>query len=92
MQSFLLKVVSEVLKSDHQLSDVTFILPNKRSGIFLKTLLKEQLHQVTFLPRVLSIEDFVKEITGFEILDNVSLLFEFYGIYKQNTAPDECHE
>ena len=90
MQSFLLKVVSEVLKSDHQLSDVTFILPNKRSGIFLKTLLKEQLHQVTFLPRVLSIEDFVKEITGFEILDNVSLLFEFYGIYKQNTAPDEC--
>jgi len=90
MQSFLSKVVSEVLKNHDALSDVTFILPNKRSGIFLKTLLKEQIQQVTFLPRVLSIEEFVKEITGFEILDNVNLLFEFYGIYKEHTAQDEC--
>ncbi len=89
MQSFLSKVVSEVLESNATLSNVTFILPNKRSGIFLKTVLKEQLHNVTFLPRILSIEEFVKEITGFDILDNVSLLFEFYGIYKENTPKTE---
>lgn len=90
MQSFLLKVVSEVLKKHQALSDVTFILPNKRSGVFLKTLLKEQLHQVTFLPRIMSIEEFAKEISDFEILDNVNLLFEFYGIYRENTAKNEC--
>ena len=89
MQSFLSKVVSQVIESNDTLSNVTFILPNKRSGIFLKTVLKEQLHHVTFLPRVLSIEEFIKEVSGFEILDNVSLLFEFYGIYKVNTPKDE---
>ncbi len=89
MQSFLSKVVSQVLESNDALSNVTFILPNKRSGIFLKTILKEQLNQVTFLPRILSIEEFIKEVSGFEILDSVSLLFEFYGIYKENTPKDE---
>ncbi len=43
MQSFLSKVVSEVLKNDSSLSATTFILPNKRSGLFLKNILKQQL-------------------------------------------------
>jgi hypothetical protein len=85
MQSFLSKVVSEVFKSDTPLSQITIILPNKRSGLFLKNILKQQIHQHTFLPRILSIEEFVKEVSGFEALDNVSLLFEFYGVYKSNT-------
>lgn len=85
MQSFLSKVVTELLKSDTPLSQITIILPNKRSGVFLKNLLKLYIKQSTFLPRILSIEEFVKEVSGFESLDNVSLLFEFYGIYKINT-------
>lgn len=90
MQSFLSKVVSEVLKNDTSLSSTTFILPNKRSGLFLKNVLKQKLHQTTFLPKIISIEEFVKDITGFEVLDTVSLIFEFYGIYKANTSKQEA--
>lgn len=90
MQSFLSKVVSEVLKNDVPLSVTTFILPNKRSGLFLKNLLKDQLHNTTFLPRIISIEEFVKEISGFEILDTVSLIFEFYGVYRKYTPETEA--
>ncbi|MGI9533172.1 PD-(D/E)XK nuclease family protein [Lutimonas sp.] len=89
MQSFLSKVVSQVLKSNPTLSNITFVLPNKRAGIFLKTILKTQLNKATFLPRILSIEEFIKEVSGFDILDNVNLLFEFYGIYKTHTQKDE---
>jgi len=89
MQSFLSKVISEVLKCDTQLSQITIILPNKRSGLFLKNSLKQHLDQVTFMPRILSIEEFVKEISGFELLDNVSLLFEFYGVYQANTQKNQ---
>jgi ATP-dependent helicase/nuclease subunit B len=85
MQSFLSKVVSEVLKCHTALSRVTIILPNKRSGLFLKNILKQEIDEATFLPRILSIEEFVKEVSNFELLDNVSLLFEFYGVYKLNT-------
>lgn len=86
MESFLSKVVSDVLKKKLPLTDTTFVLPNKRSGLFLKNILKERLHQNTFLPKILSIEEFIKQIAGFEILDNVQLIFEFYGIYK-NLGP-----
>ena len=89
MQSFLSKVVSEVLKSDTPLSQITIILPNKRSGVFLKNLLKRRIKQSSFLPKIVSIEEFVKEVSGFESLDNVSLLFEFYGVYKMNTQPNK---
>lgn len=89
MQSFLSKVASEVLQGDHPLSEITFVLPNKRSGLFLKNILKEQLQVTTMLPQIVSIEDFIKGIAGFEILDSVSLLFEFYGIYKNKTPQAE---
>lgn len=82
MQSFLSKVVFEVLQSDTPPEEITFVLPNKRSGLFLKNQLKTALEGNTFLPQIISIEDFVKEISGFELLDNVSLLFEFYAVYK----------
>jgi len=85
MQSFLSKVVSEVLKNPSPLSDITFILPNKRSGLFLKNVLKEQLEHSTFMPKILSIEELIKNISGFEILDNVQLVFEFYSVYKKHT-------
>ena len=90
MQSFLSKVVSEVLTNDTPLSSTTFILPNKRSGLFLKNILKQKLSQTTFLPKIISIEEFVKDITGFEVLDTVSLIFEFYGIYKTHTNKQEA--
>lgn len=82
MQSFLSKVVFEVLQSGAPPEEITFVLPNKRSGLFLKNQLKTALSGNAFLPRIISIEDFVKEISGFELLDNVSLLFEFYSVYK----------
>jgi len=90
MQSFLSKVVSEVLKQDTSLSATTFILPNKRAGLFLKNIFKQQLEQTTFLPRIISIEEFVKEISGFEVLDTLGLIFEFYGIYLTYTPKQEA--
>ena len=41
------------------------------------------------MPRILSIEELVKEISGFEILDNVSLVFEFYSVYKEQSPKAE---
>ena len=88
MQSFLHKVVREVLSQNKYLSDHIFVLPNKRSGIFLKKILKEEASSNSFLPKILSIEEFVKDISGFESLDSVNLLFEFYKVYKEHTRKE----
>ena len=89
MQSFLSKVVTDVSLESKSLSEFTFVLPNKRSGLFLKNIIKEHLQPPSFLPRILSIEELIKEISGFDILDSVHLIFEFYGIYRKNTPKEK---
>ncbi len=82
MVSFLSEVVSSELAKHKQLSDVVFILPNNRSGIFLKKELKQQLKAVTIYPKIVSIEQFVEELSGLLLIDHTSLLFEFYRVHK----------
>lgn len=90
MQSFLSRVVSEVLKnSEGDVRNTTFVLPSQRACIFLKNELILQLTQASFLPKIISIENFVQEIADLSQIDSVQLLFEFYSIYKKQTPVDE---
>ena len=85
MQPFLSKVIQEVLKEHQSLLETTFVLPNKRSGIFLKKLLKVELEKEGVFPRILSIEEFICELAEISIPDQLTLVFEFYGIYQKHT-------
>lgn len=83
MQSFLSKVVSDVLSDNTDLSTLTFILPNKRSGLFLKTEIIKQIQNATIFPKIISIEEFVKEVSCMDIMENTPLIFEFYKVYSK---------
>jgi len=85
MQSFLNNVVDEVLKKSENISDTTFILPSKRAGIFLKNVIKSKLHQTTIIPKIISIEEFIEDLSNLNSIDATSILFEFYFVYKKIT-------
>jgi len=85
MQSFLSKVAHQIISNHSNISNITIILPSKRAGLFLKTELKKHLNKTSLLPKILSVEDFIKEISEFEHLDNVTLIFEFYKVYSKLT-------
>ncbi len=85
MQSFLSKVTSQVISDHDNISNITFILPSKRAGLFLKTELKSQLACRTFLPNILSVEEFIKDISNLEQVESITLIFEFYKVYKKIT-------
>jgi hypothetical protein len=85
MQSFLSKVIQNVLSTNKNISDITFILPSKRAGLFLKNELKEQINATTILPKILSIEEFIIQISKLNLIDNITLIFEFYHVYSNNT-------
>ncbi len=89
MQTYLNTIVQDVLAKTHNLSNYTFILPSKRAGVFLKDEFKSSLMQTTILPKIISIEEFIKELSTINSIDTTTLLFEFYHIYKQNTPPKE---
>ena len=89
MQSFLHSVLSELTKNKVNLSDCIFILPNKRSGLFLKQALSYTIEKNIFSPDILSIDDFITSLSGLSKISNTELLFEFYSVYRLNTKKEE---
>ncbi len=80
--SFLDKIAQVLLENySENLSDVVVVLPNKRAKIFLIEALKKQTSSTIFSPEIISIEDFVQEISGIRSVDAVELLFQFYEVY-----------
>ncbi len=82
MKSFLKEVLLEVSNETDAISDLVFIVPSKRAGLFLKKeLLEIYTTQTLFAPIIFSIEEFIAKLSGLEQIDNVQTLFEFYQTY-----------
>lgn len=84
MKTFISEVVEDLLTSKKPLLNTVCILPSERSGVFLKEEIKKQITKVSFLPKILSIEGFIEEISGLQKVDPVTLIFEFYSVFLKN--------
>ncbi|UII77803.1 PD-(D/E)XK nuclease family protein [Flagellimonas sp. HMM57] len=83
-QSFLEHVLYDLQKKEVALESCTFILPSKRSGTFLKKYISSIITQNIFSPEILSIEDFVSQISGIVTVPPIDLLLELYSSYKNS--------
>ncbi|MFD2563443.1 PD-(D/E)XK nuclease family protein [Aquimarina rubra] len=82
MDSFLKEVISEIEKKGHNISELIFILPSKRAGLFLKReLLQKYADKTALAPVIISIEEFITQLSGLRQIDAVQTLFEFYETY-----------
>ena len=89
MRTFIDDVIIDVIHKGHDISKLTFVLPSKRAGIVLKTTLSKHIKNTIFSPSILSIEDFVETISGFQYTTNTELLFEFYEVYLNHTPKSQ---
>ena len=89
MESFIKSVLVDLKEKNLQLDDLYFILPSKRAGVFLKHYLSELLSQSIFAPQILSIEEFVEELSGLNSLTNTDLLFKLYSTYLTVTKKED---
>lgn len=85
MVTFLQETLVNIQNRHTDLSDITFILPSKRAGSFLRNQLKKEAKNTQFTPEIISIEDFVENLSELSIVDNTELLFKSYHAYL-NTA------
>ena len=89
MISFIKTVLLDLQTKKLDLQDLHFILPSKRAGVFLKHHLSTLIEQPIFTPEILSIEEFVEELSGLQTLPNTDLLFRLYETYKHLTPESE---
>jgi len=88
MTSFIHDVLINLKSKFVDISQLTFVLPSKRAGTFLKHELSNITSQTIFAPTILSIEEFVEELSQLKQLANTELLFEFYEVYLQLTPKE----
>lgn len=89
MTTFIFDVLNDLKNKQAHFSKLTFVLPSKRAGIFLKHQLAEVLNQTIFSPTIISIEEFVEDLSELKSTSNTELLFEFYNSYLKLTPKKE---
>lgn len=85
MKSFIFDVLDNLNNRGADFSNLTFILPSKRAGVFLRQELSTLVEKTMFSPTIISIEEFVEELAGLKTITNTELLFEFYNSYLELT-------
>ena len=89
MVTFLQETLADIKKIHSDISEITFILPSKRAGGFLMNELRKETSKTQFAPRILSIEEFVEELSNLSTIDNTELLFKSYEAYMNTTSITE---
>jgi len=89
MITFIQDVLKNLQNNNQNLSELTFILPSKRAGVFLKDQLSDVVDKTIFSPEIISVEEFVEEISQIRSISNTELLFEFYTVYNQLTKKNK---
>lgn len=88
MTTFIFDVLKDLQNNNANLSQLTFVLPSKRAGVFLKHQLSKVTNETIFSPSIISIEEFVEQISKLKTVTNTELLFEFYTSYIQLTKKE----
>ncbi len=87
MSNFLKEIVVEVQHQYDNISELIFIVPSKRAGLFLKKeILNHYKEQTIIAPIILSIEEFISQLSGLRQIDAIHTLFEFYETYLSTHA------
>lgn len=89
MQTFLEETIEALLKKHEDIAQLTIILPSKRAVGFFKYYLRKQIKRTSFLPKVISIEEFVELLSDLRIIDNTQLLLESYNAYTKTSSIKE---
>ncbi|MFO7888952.1 MAG: PD-(D/E)XK nuclease family protein [bacterium] len=81
---FLAKVVDELAGRNIDFSNYVIITPNRRAGLFLKKYIQknEKIPKPCWIPELYSIRDFISIVSHVYLIDNLSLVFRLYPIYR----------
>ena len=81
MKTFLDEIAEEIVNSKFPFESIKVVVPNQRASLFLKNALALQIQKPAFAPEILSIENFVEELSTLKKVSPVDLTFEFYFAY-----------
>lgn len=89
MSTFIQEVISDLQEKKEEFSKLVFILPSRRAGTLLQKTIASTLSQTLFSPSILSVEEFIQNISGLQSCPPIELIFTFYEVYLEMTPSKE---
>ncbi len=93
--SFLSQIAENILRDYPELEKITLIFPNRRAGLFLRKALSQQIDKAVWSPNVISIDDFIQNISPLKSQDPLALNFELFHVFQEvmyGTNPEAQQE
>lgn len=84
MAKAFLDSVSEYIHTHYKdtVENLCIVLPNKRASLFLKSHLARRFAKTLWLPKIISAEEFITELSGLKTLEEIDLICHLYESYK----------
>lgn len=89
MKTFLSDVAKTITPALDIHPRVKIILPSRRAILFLKEEFKKTIKKTQFSPEIISIEEFVEDLSGCSLVSKIELYLLFYSLYKKQTPVDK---
>ena len=84
MKAFLQEVAEYIYqKHGDNLKNLTILMPNRRSCIFLKQEIAKLYQKTTFLPEVLSLQDWIDDNSSLTKIEDVVAIFKLFDSFKK---------
>lgn len=83
MKPFLYETAEKIINDYPDVKDCLIVFPNKRTKYYFRRYFAEILGKTSKPPKMREIGEFIREITGFNDGDKLSLIFELYKVFKK---------
>jgi PD-(D/E)XK nuclease superfamily protein len=93
MEKFLRLVAQDLFNMyGEKLHEVSIVFPNRRAGVFFQKFLSETTNKIVWAPNVITINDLMKELSGLNVGDKISLILDLYKVYKKILKTSESFD
>jgi len=93
MNSFLYRIAQSFFNHYRSgISDLTFVFPNRRAGLFFQRYIAELAEKPIFSPEIVTINECFTSASTWQTADRLSLLFRLYRIYISHSKSDETFD
>ena len=89
MQTFLDDVAKKIVAAHSERDQVKVIVPSNRAINFLKEAFKRTIETPLVAPEIISVSQFIEELSSIQLLPKVDLLYALYEVYQEQTPKKE---
>ncbi len=93
MQPFLKSLAEYIYRKHGQdLQHTALVFPGRRAGLFFRNHLAGIIEKPVWLPRVMTISDLMKDLSGMQVADPVTLNLMLYDVFRSVTGSSESFD